>query len=275
MSALGSAAPPSALAGLVRAGFRRTASYRLATAAGVSTNTVFGVIKLSILLAAATAAGGTVAGYDRAALSSYTWISQGMIAVVNMFGGTGVDVAERIRTGDIVIDLSRPLNPLAAWAADDLGRAAAGATWRLVLPLAFGAAVYGVAVPSRPWTVPLAVLSIVLAWAVSFGVRVLVELSGFWLLDTRGLTTLVLAASNVLGGLIVPVAFFRGWLHTLAWASPFPAMLQVTVDVAVERGTTAHLLALMALQAGWAVLLAGLAVATLRRATAKLVVQGG
>ena len=53
---------------LVAAGFRRYASYRQATLAGAFTNTVFGVIKISILFPAASAAGGTVAGYDRAAL---------------------------------------------------------------------------------------------------------------------------------------------------------------------------------------------------------------
>jgi hypothetical protein len=66
----------------VRAGFRRYAIYRRATLAGAFTNTVFGVIRVSIFFAAADAAGGSVAGYDRAALSTYTWVGQGLIAVV-------------------------------------------------------------------------------------------------------------------------------------------------------------------------------------------------
>lgn len=264
-----------AVRGLVRAGFRRTSSYRLATAAGVFTNTVFGIIKISILLAAARAGGGSVAGYDRAGLSSYTWISQGMIAVVFLLGGTTVDVAERVRTGDIVIDLSRPLHPLVAWGADDLGGALAGATWRLALPLAFGAAVYGLHTPTRAATVPLAVLSIALAWLVSFGLRVLVDLATFWLLDVRGLTTLYIAAVNVLGGLIVPVAFLPGWLGIVAHATPFPSMLQTTVDVAVERGSTLRAVALIGVQAGWAAVVLALAAVVLHRAFARLVVQGG
>ena len=56
--------------------------------AGVFVNTVFGVIKLSILLGVADSAGGTVAGYDADSLSTYTWMSQGMIAVVLIFGWT-------------------------------------------------------------------------------------------------------------------------------------------------------------------------------------------
>ena len=100
---------------LVAAGFRRYASYRQATLAGAFTNTVFGVIKISILFAAASAAGGTIAGYDRAALSTYTWVSQGLIAVVWVFAWT--PVVDRVRSGDVAIDLGRPVHPVAAWLA--------------------------------------------------------------------------------------------------------------------------------------------------------------
>ena len=87
-------------------------------------NTVFGVIKLSILLGVAESAGGTVAGYDAASLSTYTWVSQGMIAVVMIFGWT--ELADRVRTGDIAVDLARPVDLQLAWLAADLGRAAWG-----------------------------------------------------------------------------------------------------------------------------------------------------
>ena len=63
--------PAVAIAG---AGYRRWATYRQAAIAGVFVNTVFGVIKLSILLGIADSAGGTVAGYDAASLSTYAWV---------------------------------------------------------------------------------------------------------------------------------------------------------------------------------------------------------
>ena len=102
---------PRAAAALVAAGFRRWASYRAATLAGAFTNTFFGVVRLAILFAAADAAGGAVAGYDRAALSTYTWVAQGMIAVVVLFGS--FELAQRVRTGDVAVDLGRPVHPVA------------------------------------------------------------------------------------------------------------------------------------------------------------------
>lgn len=269
------AAPLSPRAGraLVVAGFRRYASYRAATVAGTVTNTFFGVVKVSILFAAADAAGGTIAGYDRAALSTYTWVAQGMLAVVVMFGNS--ELAQRVRTGDIAIDLGRPVHPVAAWLAEDLGRAGQACLVRFFGPLVVGGLVFGLSVPRHAATVPLFVVSAVLAVVVSFGCRLLVNLTAFWLLDVRGVLSVYMVASNVLSGVIVPVAFFPGWLRVVAHATPFPAMLQIPVDIAVERVTGAEALLALGIQAAWATGLLAAGILVLHRGTRRLVVQGG
>ena len=264
---------PKAAAVLVAAGFRRFATYRQATAAGAFTNTVFGLIKVSILFAAAGAAGGTVAGYDRIDLSTYTWMSQGLIAVVSVWGTA--PFAERIRTGDIAIDLARPIHPIAVWLAEDVGRAGQACVVRLLVPTAIGGLIYGLRVPQHAVTAPLVVLSVMLAVLVSFGCRLLVNLAAFWLLDIRGLTTLYAVASQALCGLLVPVAFLPGWLRTVAYLTPFPSFMQVPVDLAVERHTGLAALGWVGIQAGWAVALLTAGILVLRAGTRRLVVQGG
>ena len=258
---------------LVGAGFRRYASYRAATAAGVVTNTFFGVVKVAILFAAARAAGGVLAGYDRAALSTYSWLAQGMIAVILVFARG--ELAERVRTGAIAIDLGRPVHPVAAWLAEDLGRAGQACLVRFLVPLVVGGLLFGLRVPEHPATVPLFVLSGLLAVVVSFGARLLVNLAAFWLLDVRGLTTLYMVGASGLSGLTVPVAFFPGWLRTVAYATPFPWMLQTPVDIAVERVSGVDTLLALGGQAAWAVGLLAAGSLVLHRGTRRLVVQGG
>ena len=73
----GALLPAPAAGALARAGFARWATYRQAALAGMFTNTVFGVIKLSVLFAVIDETGGTVAGYDHASLSTYVWVSPG------------------------------------------------------------------------------------------------------------------------------------------------------------------------------------------------------
>jgi ABC-2 type transport system permease protein len=257
----------------VAAGFRRYATYRQATLAGAFTNTVFGVVKVSILFAAADAAGGVVAGYDRAALSTYTWVSQGLIAVVWLFAWT--PVTQRVRSGDVAIDLGRPVHPVAAWLAEDLGRAGQAGLIRFVGPLVVGGLLYGLRVPHHPATVPLFALSAVTAVVVSFGARLLVSLTAFWLVDVRGVLNLYVLATGVLSGLLVPVHFLPGWARAVAYATPFPSMLQAPADIATERSTGTAALGLLGAQVAWAAALLAVSVWVFERGTRRLVVQGG
>jgi len=109
---------------LVRAGFDRHASYGAASLAGMFTNVVFGMLRAGVLLAVLGGSGssGTVAGYDTATTVTYVWLGQGLLAVVSLW--TDGELASRVRTGDIALDLARPWNLQAAIAATDNARMA-------------------------------------------------------------------------------------------------------------------------------------------------------
>ena len=179
----------------------------------------------------------------------------------------------RVRSGDVAIDLGRPVHPIAAWLAEDIGRAGQACLIRFIGPLLVGGLLYGLQVPTRWTTVPLFVLSAALAVVVSFGARILVSLIAFWLVDVRGVLTLYVLTSNVLCGLLVPVHFLPGWAQAFAYATPFPSMLQVPLDT--ERYGDAESVGLLAMQVGWAAVLLAVAVRVFDRGTRKLVLQGG
>jgi ABC-2 type transport system permease protein len=263
----------SAFLALVGAGFRRYATYRQATWAGAFTNTVFGVVKVSILFAAAEAAGGAVAGYDRAALSTYTWVSQGLIAVVFMFQWNVV--VRRVKSGDVAIDLGRPVSPITAWLAEDLGRAGQACLVRFVVPMVAGGLLFGLRAPDRWATVPLFLASMVAAVLTGFAARLLMSLTAFWVVDARGVVQFYTLFSTALSGLLAPVHFLPGWAQVLAWATPFPMLIQVPTDIAVERSVGLAALGLLGLQLAWAAGLLLLARWVFDRGTRRLVVQGG
>lgn len=258
---------------LAAAGFRRWSTYRQAAVAGVFVNTVFGVIKLSILLGVAESAGGLVAGYDRASLSTYAWMSQALIAVVMLFGWT--EIADRVRTGDIAVDLARPVDLQLSWLATDLGRAAWSLLARGIVPMAFGAVVYGLHVSDDPVAALLLPVSVVLAVVVSFACRFMVNLLAFWLLEIRGPMVFYVLLSGLLGGHLIPVQLFPHWLQVVAYATPFPALMQWPVDLVTGQATGLGALGRVAAQLAWAAVLLALGRLALARATRKLVVQGG
>jgi ABC-2 type transport system permease protein len=254
---------------LLRAGYRRHASYRQATLAGLAANTVFGLLRAAVLVAV-LAERGTVAGYDVAAAVTYVWLGQGLISVVALWGDR--ELAQRVRTGDVVIDLGRPWDLQVALLATDLGRAGHAVLLRLVPPAAFGALFFPFRWPERPQTWVLFAGAVTLAVAVSFGIRFLLNVSAFWLLDVRGVIAVWGIVGGVLSGLVLPIAWFPAWAQAvLAW-TPFPAIFQTPIDVFTERGDA---LGHLAAQLGWAVLLLLLGRVALARGARRLVVQGG
>jgi hypothetical protein len=95
---------------LAAAGFRRYATYRQAMVAAVVTNSVFGFLRFAVMLAVLDGGARSVAGYDEPRLATFVWAGQGLIGVVLLWAPP--DLAERIRTGDVVIDLIRPIDPV-------------------------------------------------------------------------------------------------------------------------------------------------------------------
>ena len=256
-------------------GFRRYSTYRQATIAGAFTNIIFGFLRCYVLLAvAAGAVGGRPAGYDREQLATYVWVGQGLLNVVAFWGWT--DLADRIRTGDVVSDLLRPVSPVANYLAQDLGRAGYGMLTRFLAPLLVGTFFFPLHLPARWATTPLFALSVLFAVIASFGCRYLVNATGFWLHNARGPLLFWGLAAGVLSGLYFPLRLLPTGLAITLWvATPLPSLLQTPLDVLVERDPPPLQAGLVALQAVWAAALLAACYVVQRRAERKLVVHGG
>jgi len=256
------------------AGFRRYSTYHQATIAACVTNTIFGFLRWAVMLAVLAVTGASVVGYDGPRLATFVWVGQGLIGVVQLWAPT--ELADRIRTGDIVIDLLRPVDPVWQQLAADLGRAGYALGIRLLGPVAVGALVFELHAPERLLTYPLFACSLVLATIVSFGCRFLVNAAAYWLLDARGPQIAWTLAGGFLGGLYVPLWFFPPALAiALIAATPFPSLIQLPLDILVERGPLAAQVGMLGVQAAWGIAILALCRWVQARGERKLVVQGG
>lgn len=236
---------------LLAAGVREQATYVLAALGGLVANVTFGFLKISVLFATVRASGGDLNGYDVGAMSAYVWLSQGLLGSVNLFGRS--EFATRIKDGTVAVDFLRPLNVQAAVIAHEVGRS----LWNLVprgLPsFVLGAVVVGMTMPTTVLPYVLGTLSVVLGITLSTAVVYLISVSGFWLIETRGVQILYMVVSGFFAGLFVPIALFPDWLRACAEATPFPSMLMYPVDILSGRVTGADSLLLVAVQVGWLV----------------------
>ncbi|WP_246042701.1 MULTISPECIES: ABC-2 family transporter protein [Streptomyces] len=257
-------------------GFRRYAAYGAATAAGVFTNTVFGFIVACTYMALWTERPG-LGGYDLGQALAFVWVSQSMLAACALLGGGfQEEVQERIRTGDIAVDLYRPADLQLWWLAADLGRAAFQLVGRGAVPLVAGALVFPLALPADPQRWLLFLGSVLLGLVVSFALRWLLALSAFWLLDGSGVNLVAVVASVFFSGMLLPLTVFPGGFGELVRLLPWAAILQVPLDVLLGRHAgAAEVLRALGFQAVWALVLLGVGRLVQSAATRKVVVQGG
>lgn len=255
------------------AAFRQYSTYRMATAAGVFTNIVFGLIRASILFAAIASAGGELNGYTLAQAATYVWLGQALLAPIEAFGTR--EVSQRVHQGEIAIDLLRPISFLGLYYAQKLGRSGFLLLGRGLPPLLAGALLTGLALPEDPLSCLLGVVSVLLAITLAFLADMMVNLAAFWLLETRGLTIVYNALMNLLSGFLIPILWFPDWLLALARATPFPSMVQTPIDTLSGRVPPGEALGLMATQLAWVAVLAVAAQLMLRAGVRNAEVQGG
>ncbi|WP_327148063.1 ABC transporter permease [Nocardia sp. NBC_01329] len=258
---------------LLVAGFRRQWHYKLAMFAGLFTNCVFGFVRASVMVAAIGATGG-FAGYDAGSIGAYVWISQGLLGAMQ-FMAAEIELAERVRTGDIAIDFLRPVDVQLGNLAADLGRALCTLIPRGIPSLLIGSLTFGLVLPTAPGPYLLGALSILLAAAISYLSLFALTMIGFWVVETRGFRSLYQTAGTFLAGLFVPVHIFPDWLRAIAESTPFPSMLQVPVDVLSGRATGWDAAALVGTQIFWLLVVGALGRVMLAAGRRKLEVQGG
>jgi ABC-2 type transport system permease protein len=257
---------------LARCGFRRTAIYRTAALSGAITNTFFGFLRAYTFIALYQTR-GDVGGYTLADALAFTFITQGMAALIGLWGWWSI--AETVQTGQVAADLSRPYDYQIAWLAQDYGRALFQFVARSTPPFIVGTIAFGIAAPTDPLIWLGVIPSLILAVAVSFGWRFCLNLTTFWWTDHRGISNISMMVAVLFSGFLVPIAMWPDGIRDVVYVLPFASMVAIPIDVFLGKLQGADLVAALALQAFWAVAMLALGRLVLAAALHKLVVQGG
>jgi ABC-2 type transport system permease protein len=258
-------------------GLRRHSTYRAALVAGALTNSVFGAINAMVLLAV-FAARPEINGYDATDAVTQVFVGQALIAVTMIVNtAPSLDLAERVRGGDVATDLLRPVPLLGWWMAEDLGRATFTFLFRGVPTFCVGLLLFDVVVPDGAVQSVAVLLSVVLAAVIGFALRYLCSLSGFWLMDTRGLWMASGLVAPVAAGMLLPLALFPTALADVLRWLPWASMVQIPAEILLGKDSLPGGSAFggLSLQLGWAVALLSLAAWLTGRATRRVVIQGG
>ncbi len=253
--------------------FQQTLTYRAAALAGIFTNGVFGVMIASIYLAfyaSLNDGSAAVEGWTQEQTITLVWINQSLLMTVYLWGWW--EVTRSIQSGAIVTDLLKPYDYFVHWLARDLGRAGAHVLIRGIPTFMIGLILFDVLLPETPARFVGFLASIVLAVTVSFCLRFITNLFGFWVIDHRGIGNMYGAAINVFSGMLAPLAFLPGPMRDLALVMPFRAVIMTPNEVYMGQVPVWQGLAFQVL---WIGILIGFSKWLLGKAEKRLVVQGG
>ena len=255
-----------------RMSYRCYRTYGAATLAGLATNGFFGLLRSSVFIAFYE--GRPIAeGYTLDDALTYVWLTQGMIMPLFLWGW--LEIADTIRSGSIASDLAKPLDYFGFWLGRDLGRAAYHILYRWLPTILIGLIFFGIGLPGSALAWLAFALSFLLAIVLSFCLRFMINVVGFWTTDVRGIMGMVLLFVNFLTGFLVPLEFFPPALRAIVTELPFAAMIFIPNKIFLEQAQGRDLLLLLGRQLFWVVVFVGAAWLLLRSATRKLVVQGG
>lgn len=256
-------------------GLHRYSTYRAATAAGILTNTVFGAINASVMLALFSVR-PEINGYDAGDAVTQVFVGQALIGMVAIMGPP-LELGERVRSGAVATDMLRPVSLMGWWMADDLGRATFTLVFRGVPTFAIGLLLFDVVVPVDLASWAAVLVSCVLAVLVSFSLRYLYELAGFWLMDSTGVWAVAGLLGPVAAGLLIPLPLFPPAVADVLRVLPWASVVQIPAEIFLGKDSLpgGTLLGGLALQAAWAVALLSLGAWITSHATRKVVVQGG
>jgi ABC-2 type transport system permease protein len=240
---------------LLRIGLADAFAYRAEFLVWVLTTTL--PLIMLALWSAAVQAGGPIARFGQAEFVAYYLAA----LIVRQMSGSWVvwSLNMEIRQGILPMRLVRPLHPLVYFAAESL--AALPMRGIIAIPVAtlLLATVGKDHVTHDPLLLAMFVVSLLGAWLLQFAVLAILGTLGMFIESSLALFDVWLGLFSVLSGYLVPLELFPGWVRNLTHWMPFRYILGFPAELLTRGLSRSQAAEQLAIQWGFAVLMAFLA----------------
>ena len=183
-------------------------------------------------------------------------------------------VRERVREGQVALDLARPAPFLSQLLAHQAGTTASSLPF-VVLALPCAVLLGGIQAPQSPTAALFYVVSLGLGYLVAVMMGLIIGLIAFWTLEIGGVLTIYGFANQFFGGALVPLWFFPPVLRRVAELLPFQAQTFIPLSLYTGQLIGAQVVQALAIQVFWVVALSGFAWFLWQRAMHRVVIQAG
>jgi ABC-2 type transport system permease protein len=256
---------------VVSARFRAMLQYRAAAVAGFGTQLFWGVIRVAIYTAfyRSSARPQPLPLPD---MISYLWLTQAMFALA--MWNVDQDVRAMIRTGTVAYEMLRPLDLYGLWYCRALAARLAPTLLRAI-PMFFVALFLGLRLPPSLGAFAAWATATCGAFALAAAFSALMTISLLYTVSGDGITRLAPTIMYAFSGMLLPLPLMPAWAQTIVGFLPFRDLIDSPFRLYTGNIPAAHLGMELAHQISWLLVLVVVGRLLLRRATRRLVVQGG
>lgn len=251
---------------------QETISYRIPYAVNMM-STVVTYVVIFLIWVAVFSGRASVGGYAWAEMKSYLIISLFMSALVS--GSSEFRISRQIRTGNIAVELMRPVDYQLASLAITLGNSISEGVLVSLACLAFALSAGPGMLPPDAIAFAGFIVAVLLGFATKFLLVYVFGLFCFWTTSLMGISWLRKGLTDFFSGALIPLSFFPLWLRNTADYLPFRNIVWVPASAFTGRLAGKALLAALAFDLLWVVALWFLGRFIWSRAMYKVTIQGG
>lgn len=252
--------------------FQQAIAYRITTLTNIALTFIW-VFILYYLWQAAFSDRQMIQGFDWDDMRTYVVLAYGLNALIGW--RIAANMMHTIRTGEIVRDLTRPLNYLQSQLANATGAAMVEGILSLGLTAVVGLVFIGIKPPATPEAAVLFVVAVVIGYCTKAIIVFCVSLLTFWTLNGVGISWSRDAVINILSGTVIPLAMLPGWLQQVANFAPMRSIISTPLLIYLGKVEGAEAWKLLAIGLAWLVALWFFANWAWQAAFNRVEIQGG
>lgn len=255
-----------------RIGFLNMLAYRARYYVGVLTY-LFNVAVYYFIWRAVFRHAPSVAGLSLPEMITYVAI--GWTIRSFYFNEIDRDIAAQVQEGRLAMNLIRPVDFQAVMIADAAGQSAFRAVLFSVPISVVLVIVFPLRGPASPLAAALFLLSATLTFFLVAALNFLVGLIAIRTKSILGILRAKYLVLELLSGLLIPTPLFPEPFRTILFASPFPHINYTPAALYLGKAVGWEAARLLALQAGWTLVLLALGQFAWRRSRQRITIQGG
>ncbi len=217
----------------------------------------------------------SINGFEKSDMLTYLLLSQSVLMIFAFRNAPERLISQKIREGDIALELVRPVQFTMARFFENLGDSMLNICLAFLFVMCCAIFVPGFHVPDNVVSIFLFILSIGLGYLISFFVSVIAGYMTFFTMNFWGIYNAKKAIVDFLSGALIPIALFPQSVQNVFAMLPFQNIVYTPVMIFLQKYTMRECFAHLLIQMLWVFILMYFNEWIYRFAVRRVTVNGG